>query len=54
MKYLKQLIPVVVWIALILVGSRFVGDEIVYPMAVGLLLAKAYSNKECRDGSCEV
>ena len=54
MKYLKQLIPIAIWVAAILIGSHFVGDKIVFPVAVGLLLSKAYSNKECKDCSCEV
>ena len=43
MKYLKQLIPIAVWIATILIGSHFIGDKIVYPVVVGMLLSKAYS-----------
>ena len=54
MKHLKQLIPVAIWIAAILIGSHFIGDHIVTPIAIGLLLSKAYSNKECKDGSCDI
>ena len=43
MKYLKQLIPVAIWIAAILIGSHFIEDKIVYPIAIGMLLSKAYS-----------
>ena len=54
MELLKQLIAVAVWVVAVLVGSHFFGPNIATPIAIGILLSKVYSKKECKDGSCDL